>query len=174
MEENHFHLNQGGASYGLLLKEISDGAIRQNFFEKNTIGILLEGANRLEIRENQFTNNGTAMDMKGNSLDNEVKENNFLGNTFEVVTNTKQNVNTYSGNYWSGYAGYDLDRDGTGDVPYRPVNVFAKITDQIPSATIMLHSTLVNLLEAAEKIFPSLIPIDLVDPRPKMKPYDYH
>ncbi|MFZ6051209.1 nitrous oxide reductase family maturation protein NosD [Halocola ammonii] len=173
MSRNHFDHNWGGASYGLLLKEISDGEITHNLFSKNTIGILAEGANRLLIAENEFVNNGTAVDMKGNSLDNEILRNNFIANTFEIVTNSKQNRNIYEANYWSGYRGYDLDRNGFGDVPYRPVNLFAKITDEIPSATIMLHSNFVNLLEAGEKTFPQMIPEELVDEKPRMKPYEY-
>ncbi len=173
MVNNRFMYNWGGASYGLLLKEISDGKIKGNKFIQNTIGILAEGANRLHIFENQFSNNGTAMDMKGNCIDNKIISNNFLANTFEVVTNSKYNTNLYNSNYWSGYSGYDLDRDGYGDVPYRPVNLFAKITNKIPSATIMLHSTFVNLLEVGEKIFPQLIPEELIDNTPKMRPYEY-
>lgn len=173
MINNNFMYNWGGASYGLLLKEISDGKIQGNHFIQNTIGILAEGANRLHIHENQLSNNGTAMDMKGNCIDNIIESNNFLANTFEVVTNSKYNTNIYKSNYWSGYSGYDLDRDGFGDVPYRPVNLFAKITHQIPSATIMLHSTFVNLMEVGEKIFPQLIPAELIDNTPKIRPYVY-
>ena len=174
MIDNDFLRNWGGAAYGLLLKEISDGAIAGNRFTRNTTGITAEGANRLEIRANRFARNGTAIDMKGNCLDNRVEANDFVANTFEVVTNSKRNTNSYSQNYWSGYRGYDLDHDGWGDVPYRPVNLFAKITNEIPSATLLLHSTFVNLLDAGEKIFPQLIPEELIDPAPKMKPYDYH
>jgi len=173
MINNTFIHNWGGASYGLLLKEISDGSITQNHFIENTVGILAEGANRLQMQQNQFTQNGTAIDMKGNCLDNRVERNNFLANTFEVVTNTKHNRNFYGQNYWSGYRGYDLNRDGVGDVPYRPVNLFSKITKEIPSATIMLHSFFVNLLEVGEKIFPQLIPAELVDEQPQMQPYKY-
>ena len=173
MIENRFVHNWGGAAYGLLLKEISRGAIRNNYFIQNTVGILAEGASYLTISQNQFTQNGTALDMKGNSLDNRVEANNFLANTFEVVTNTKYSNNVYHKNYWSGYKGYDLNRDGYGDVPYRPVNLFAKITHEIPSANIMLHSGFVNLLEVGEKIFPQLIPEELIDPSPRMKPYVY-
>lgn len=173
MASNTFINNWGSASYGLLLKEISDGEITHNKFVKNTIGVLAEGANRLQISQNQFSVNGTALDMKGNCLDNTVEANNFLANTFEVVTNSKYNTNTYHMNYWSGYSGYDLNRDGYGDVPYRPVNLFAKITSEIPSATIMLHSVFVNILEAGEKIFPQLIPEELIDEKPKMRPYNY-
>jgi len=123
MIQNNFIHNWGGASYGLLLKEISDGSISENYFHQNTIGILAEGANRLKIEKNQFTLNGTAINMKGNCLDNEVLKNNFLANTFEVVTNSKYSNNLFSKNYWSTYSGYDLNRDGYGDVPYRPVNL---------------------------------------------------
>jgi nitrous oxidase accessory protein len=127
MSSNAFRENWGGASYGLLLKEISDGQISDNLFNRNTIGVLAEGANRLQIIRNQFTRNGTAIDIKGNCLDNLIAANNFLANTFEVVTNSKHNNNVYRANYWSGYKGYDLDRNGVGDVPYRPVNHLEKI-----------------------------------------------
>lgn len=173
MIQNTFEENKGGASYGLLLKEISDGSISKNVFIRNTIGILAEGANRLTFSENQFTLNGTAIDMKGNSLENVVERNNFLANTFEIVTNSNHNINTYDSNYWSMYSGYDLNRDGIGDLPYRPVNLFARITNEIPAATLMLHSFFVNMLDATERLFPDLIPAELVDENPMMKPYNY-
>lgn len=173
MKYNRFIHNWGGASYGLLLKEISDGSIEGNQFTENTIGILAEGANRLVITQNSFKLNGTAMDVKGNCLDNKILKNNFIANTFEVVTNSKQNTNFYSENYWSNYNGYDLDRDGFGDVAYRPVNLFAKVTHEVPAATFFLHSPFVQLMEAGEKIFPQYIPKTLTDDHPKIKPYVY-
>ena len=173
MIQNNFIHNWGGASYGLLLKEISDGSISENNFYQNTIGILAEGANRLKIEKNQFTLNGTAINMKGNCLDNEVLQNNFLANTFEVVTNSKYSNNLFAKNYWSTYSGYDLNRDGYGDVPFRPVNLFAKITHEIPAATIMLHSFFITMIEIGEKMFPEMIPAELVDNAPKFKPYQY-
>jgi len=171
MKNNQFVHNWGGAAYGLLLKEISDGEIEGNYFIQNTIGILAEGANRLKVSNNQFTLNGTAMDIKGNCIDNDFQRNNFVANTFEVVTNTKYNNNNYSKNYWSNYSGYDLNHDGFGDVAYRPVSLFAKVTNEVPSATFLLHSPFVRLMEIAEKIFPQFIPETLMDDMPKMKPY---
>ena len=173
MENNRFVHNWGGASYGLLLKEISDGRIEGNHFIENTIAVLAEGANRLMISKNTFKLNGTAMDVKGNCLDNEMFKNDFVANTFEIVTNSKQNNNFFAENYWSNYSGYDLDRDGFGDVAYRPVNLFAKITNEVPSATFLLHSPLVQLMEIGEKIFPQYIPKALLDELPKIKPYEY-
>lgn len=170
---NEFLDNWGGASYGLLLKEISDGSIENNNFSRNTVGIYAEGANRLSIRNNLFHNNGKAMDIKGNSLDNQIIKNDFVGNTFEVLTNSKSNLNHFEGNYWSQYSGYDLNKDGIGDVPHRPVNLFAIVTDKIPAASMLLHSFLVNSLDAAERLFPQFIPEQLIDQKPKIKPNHY-
>ncbi len=170
MIDNQFEENWGGASYGLLLKEISDGKLTGNTFHRNTIGIYAEGANRVDVYQNRFIANGQAIDIKGNCLDVKVTRNDFIGNTFEVITNTKHNSNLFDGNYWSQYRGYDLDRDGVGDVPHRPVNLFAVITENIPAASMLLHSFLINSLDAAERIFPQLIPEHLVDENPSMKP----
>src|SRR5690606_754822 len=121
------------------LKEISDGLMRHNRFELNTVGVYAEGANRIDIDSNTFIRNGKALDIKGNCMDNKVINNNFLGNTFEVLTNSKRNLNFFEGNYWGQYRGYDLNKDGVGDVPHRPVNLFALITDKIPAANMLLH-----------------------------------
>ncbi|MDN3670688.1 nitrous oxide reductase family maturation protein NosD [Echinicola jeungdonensis] len=173
MFNNHFLENWGGASYGILLKEISDGLMVHNTFERNTVGIYAEGANRIKIEKNTFLHNGKAMDIKGNCLNNEVITNNFIGNTFEVLTNSKSNLNHFEGNYWSQYRGYDLDRDGIGDVPYRPVNLFSLVTEKVPAAHMLLHSFLVRSLELAERLFPQLIPASLIDKKPMLKPINY-
>lgn len=173
MIHNAFTDNWGGASYGILLKEISDGVMERNTFFRNTIGIYAEGANRVRITGNDFISNGKAMDIKGNCIDNEVLSNNFIGNTFEVLTNSRSNLNHFEGNYWGQYKGYDLDKDGVGDVPHRPVNLFALVTDKIPAANMLLHSFLVNSLEIAERLFPQMIPEHLIDEKPLIKPINH-
>ncbi|MFO7822624.1 MAG: nitrous oxide reductase family maturation protein NosD [Cyclobacterium sp.] len=170
MVKNTFEENWGGSSYGILLKEISDGLMAQNTFIRNTIGVYAEGASRIKIEKNDFINNGKAMDIKGNCIDNEILANNFIGNTFEVLTNSRSNLNHFEGNYWAQYKGYDLDKDGIGDFPHRPVNLFALITDKIPAANMLLHSFLVNALDMAERMFPEIIPEHLSDERPRIKP----
>jgi nitrous oxidase accessory protein len=170
MINNLFTENWGGSAYGVLLKEISDGVLLNNTFVRNTTGVYAEGANRIIIENNDFHSNGRAIDIKGNCVDNEIIANNFIGNTFEVLTNSRSNLNHFEGNYWGQYKGYDLDKDGIGDVPHRPVNLFALVTDRIPAANMLLHSFLVNSLEVAERMFPSMIPEQLVDEKPLIKP----
>jgi len=170
MLANSFEHNWGGASYGILLKEISDGEMAYNTFLNNTKGILAEGANRLQIHHNDFRNNGWAIDIKGNCLDNVVENNNFIGNTFEVITNSRYNPNSFTHNYWSQYRGADLNRDGFGDVPYRPVSLHALIIGKVPAASMLLHSFFIDMLEYAERLLPSIVPEALIDEYPRMKP----
>lgn len=170
MKNNSFLQNQGSASYGILLKEISDGEMSGNRFYKNSIGIYAEGTNRLQIQNNDFVNNGWAMNIKGNCLDNVFTLNNFVANSLDLITSSQSNTNEYTKNYWSQYKGYDLDRNGIGDVPYRPVKLFAYVINRVPASIIMLRSLLVDLLNFAESVSPSLTPSSLLDEEPLMKP----
>mgnify|MGYP000076637799 CR=1 FL=1 len=169
MEDNTFIHNWGTASYGLLLKEIKYSKVRNNRFEQNTIGLYTEASTDVEITHNEFVENGWAAKVQANSVDNNFKENNFIGNTFDVATNSRQNYNQFDGNYWSHYNGYDLDQDGVGDVPYRPVTLFSYLVQRHSVAIILLRSMLVDLLNAAERVMPVLTPETLVDSKPKMK-----
>jgi nitrous oxidase accessory protein len=169
MYENLFEKNWGSSAYGLLLKDISDGEIKKNIFTENTIGIYGDGANRIKIEANQFSSNGWALKILGSCSGNFISGNNFLANTFDVFTNTSVSNNTFTGNFWSDYTGYDLDRDNIGDVPYRPVKLFTYVTSQVPVAIILLHSPFVDLVNFAEKVIPSLSTKGLEDGSPLMK-----
>ncbi len=168
MYNNHFEENWGDAAYGLMLKEISDSYISGNHFLKNTTGIYMEGTSRILAENNRFEANGWGMKIQASCLDNEIRSNNFLGNTFDVSTNGNTVLNTFNGNYWDKYNGYDLDRDKTGDVPYHPLSVFSVIVEQTPPAMLLFRSFMVDLLDKSEKISPSLTPDNFVDNQPLM------
>jgi len=170
MRHNLFVQNWGANRYGLLLKEINDSVVQFNRFETNSVGIYSEASNRVEIERNEFYNNGTAIRMMANGLDNRIERNNFIGNVFEVSTNSRSNPNHYEGNYWSQYEGYDLDRDGVGDVEHRPVRLFSLFAERHPLSLIMLRSMMAGLLDTAERVFPVLTPKNLVDQKPAMEP----
>jgi nitrous oxidase accessory protein len=174
MYDNLFENNWGSSSYGLLLKEIYDTEIHNNHFLKNTIGINLEGATRINYYHNQFDANGWALRVSGGCLDNAFYQNNFQGNTFDIGMQNAAATNTFDNNYWSDYSGYDLDRDGTGDVPFRPVKLFSFIVNQTPEALILLRSWFTDVLNFAEKVAPVLTPANVIDQNPRMKPVVIH
>lgn len=170
MELNTFENNWGPAAYAILLKDISDSHIINNRFLRNTVGIYMEGANRIEVTRNIFKNNGWAMRVQSNCNDNDIHHNNFFSNTFDISTSGTLVLSRFYNNYWDKYEGYDLNKDGIGDVPYRPVSLFSMVIEQIPAALILLRSFMVTLLDKAEKAIPGLTPENLIDEKPMMKP----
>jgi len=170
MNRNTFRKNWGTSSYGLLLKEINDAEIRGNTFEANTTAITVEGTNRIDYKNNDFINNGWAIKVRGACYGNSFVNNNFLYNSFDVSYNSKLNDNVFQGNYWSSYTGYDLDNNGIGDVPYRPVKLFSYIVNRTPETIILLRSLFMDLIDFSEKVSPVFTPDNLVDTEPLMKP----
>ncbi len=169
MEDNHFEKNWGSSSYGILLKDITDSHIEHNFFITNSVGIHMEGSNRIEIEKNTFRENGWAIKVQASCEDNNFHHNNFTGNSFDVGTNGSISLNNFYNNYWDKYEGYDINKDGIGDVPYHPVSMYSMIVEENPNALMLLRSFTVQLLDKAEKAIPSLTPENLVDNKPLMK-----
>lgn len=172
MKENKFISNWGAASFGVLLKDLTDCLIEENYFEKNTNGLYLEGCSRITVIKNNFIRNGWAIKLMANSMNNYFLQNNFITNSFDIMTNSKNSFNDFSGNYWSRYNGYDLDKDGFGDVPFRPVKMFSVLVERQQASMILMNSLFIELLNITENVIPSLTPVNLVDPNPRMKMYD--
>lgn len=169
MRNNVFKLNWGTASYGLLLKEIYDAEIKHNDFDQNSIGINADGSNRVHIEENNFRNNGWALKFIGACYDNKLLRNNFISNSFGISYKGELNGNVFDQNYWSEYAGYDLDRDGIGDVPFRPVKLFSYVVNRTPETIILLRSLFVDIINFSEKVSPIFTPDELKDEHPSMQ-----
>lgn len=169
MTGNRFEENRGQAAFGLLLKDISDSRIENNRLADNTVGLYIEGANRVEIHGNVLERNGWAVKLMANSTDNLFTANRFTGNSFDVTTNGRQHSSRFEGNAWDQYQGYDLDGDGVGDVPFRPVRLFAYLVARHESTLVLQRSLFVDLLDAAERVLPVLSPETLVDHRPLMR-----
>ncbi len=170
MLNNLFTQNWGDAAYGILLKEISDSKIERNQFIENTVALFLEGANRIDVQKNSFKSNGWAMKIQASCVDINVSANNFLSNTFDVGTNGSLVLNKFRQNYWDKYEGYDLDKNNKGDIPYRPVSMYAVIVERNPTAMILFRSFMTALFDKTEKLIPSLTPENLKDNFPLMKP----
>ncbi len=171
MRNNKFEKNWGSASYGLLLKEISDSDIEGNHFLYNTSAIFMEGTSRIRALRNNFVGNGWAMQVQASCLDNAINGNNFINNTFDIGTNGSVVLNNFDNNYWDKYTGYDLDKDHIGDVPFRPLSLFSVVVERNPSSMLLFRSFLVTLLDQSEKIFPTLTPENFMDKMPAMRAY---
>lgn len=54
-------------------------------------------------------------------------------------------------------------------MPFRPVRLFSVLVEQQQPALALMHSLLVNMLDVAERVIPSMTPETLVDAAPQMK-----
>ncbi|MDH5719026.1 MAG: nitrous oxide reductase family maturation protein NosD [Spirochaetia bacterium] len=172
MENNVFSENWGTASYGLLLKEIYDAEIINNAFLENTIAIHVEGSTRVNYIDNYFKSNGWAIKVAGACYKNIIKKNNFSGNAFDLSYHSNINDNEFDNNYWSDYTGYDLNKDGVGDVPYRPVKLFSYLVSKNPEAIILLRSLFVDIVNFSEKVSPIFTPDNIIDKNPAMREHE--
>ena len=171
MIRNVFFENWGSSIYGLLLKDISNSRIEGNQFIRNTTGVYMEGCEGISVSRNSFNNNGWGVRVLANCENSDFTRNNFRANTFDVTTNGSLNLNRFQNNYWDKYEGYDLDKDGLGDIPYRPISLFAQIIERIPQSVILMRSFIVNLFDRVEKSIPSLTPESVKDEIPNMRPW---
>ena len=167
---NRFEESWGPAAYGLLLKDIKDSRVERNVIARNSTGLHAEGSDRITVANNQFIGNGWAVRLMANATDNHFRRNRFEGNSFDVATNSRgASPSSFTENYWDRYAGYDLDRDGRGDVPYRPVRLFSVLVEQSEPALILLRSFFLDLLDLAERVAPAITPERLMDASPLMR-----
>lgn len=171
MFNNTFKKNWGTAAFGILLKEINDAEIKDNVFEENTVAINIEGSNRIVYSGNDFIRNGYAIKVLGACYNNTIEKNNFLYNSFDLSYNSKLNDNVFKDNYWSNYTGYDLDKDGVGDVPFRPVKLFSYVVNKTPETIILMRSLFIDIIDFSEKVSPVFTPDNLQDLTPKMTRY---
>ncbi|MGZ3797639.1 MAG: nitrous oxide reductase family maturation protein NosD [Pseudobdellovibrionaceae bacterium] len=169
MKANRFEQSNGAASYGILLKDISGSLIHGNLFGENTTGMYVEGTTHTQVIENDFIDNGWALRLVSSSDENNFVENNFLANTFEVTALPGWTTNTFERNYWSHYQGLDLDHDGIGDLPYRPVRLSAVWMQTIDGASLLLNSFFMSILDQAESVIPSITPDHIMDPHPLIR-----
>jgi len=169
MTENTFEDNWGPAAYGLLLKEIGESRLERNVFIHNTTGLFADGADRLIATQNSFRRNGWAVKLEASTVEARFTANEFSDNTFDVATNARQHTTRFESNYWDDYRGYDLDRDGVGDVPHHPVRLFSLVVERHQPTMILMRSLFVELLDTAERMLPALTPETLADRSPLMR-----
>lgn len=170
MYHNKFEQNTGNANYGLLLKDMDDSKIEYNDFYNNTAAVYFEGSSRLTLHANNFRSNGWALRIQASCENVKIDSNNFILNSFDISTNGSLVLNSFNHNYWDKYEGYDLKKDGFGDVPYQPVSLYSVVSERNPASLLLMHSFLQGLMDRAEKMIPSITPVDLKDNAPLMKP----
>jgi len=171
---NTFARCRGFRAYGILLQSMSRVTARSNLVLDNSRGIFLNNADSNLIVNNDVVNNDLAIQLNGGCDGNRFVGNNFIENLSELLLDVSDRDTEWSdgksGNYWSRYGGYDLDRDGIGDVSFSIQNIFQVMEAKVPEVRFYLMSPAARVLELAERALPILRLGDAEDPLPLMSP----
>jgi parallel beta-helix repeat protein len=106
--------------YGIQVCGNSSLVVRNKVVENTNYGIMLDESTEVTIRDNHLRGNGQGINVTSAS-GNRIYYNNFINNTDQVSgtsINKWHDLWNVTGNYWSDYAGSDLDGDGIGNTPY--------------------------------------------------------
>ena len=167
---NRFLHNRGFASVGLLLKSCDDVVAEDNLIADNARGIFLEGSYRNQFRGNVIVESDTAVVLYDSSAGNVFAGNAFIGNLTPLTLSGRRTDTRFDGNYWSSNDEPDLDGDGRSDRPYRLSSVFDHLRGNLTAADIMTPGFAASALGLAERTFPVLAPISVLDGAPLASP----
>lgn len=167
---NRFVANRGFASVGLLMQACEDVIAEDNLIADNARGVFLEGALRNVFRRNLIARSDTAVVLYDSSHGVRFEDNAFLGNLSPLLLVGRRTDTEFAGNYWSDHDEPDLDEDGVRDRPYRLSNIFDHLRGNLTAADLFAQGLGAAALAAAERMFPVLEPISVVDARPLARP----
>ncbi len=121
LRENWIATNRGVSGYGIGLKDMDDCHISGNVLAGNKVGIFLEHS-RGAFVDNLLADNDKGIVIFPSAMGNRFEANTFLDNGEQVVIEgfaKTMTTNTWRGNFWSDYRGYDARwrRHGRSRIP---------------------------------------------------------
>ncbi len=177
IENNLIANNRGPSGFGVGFKDLDNVELNRNVIADNRVGIFVDNSPREVDTYIRYTGNIIAYNEAGVEEQTALLHSYFRGNSFienytqTQLSSTQEADNDYwSGNYWSDYNGYDKDRDGTGEIPYKSAELVENLVAENPNMQIFLYSPAINALNYAAQAFPILQPnYRLIDKSPETK-----
>ena len=189
-EDNEAHHNRGGlalmevrnqivrnnrawnnSDHGIMLRTIQDSVIEGNVVAGNARGFFIYDAEYNTLRDNLVIDNNVGVHLWAGSYRNKAEGNDFILNRTQIKYVASRDE-TWPGNYWSNYVGWDRNGDGVGDVPYEANDMVDYLSWRHPMMKLLLASPAVQTLRMVSQQFPLLRATSIVDPRPLMRPHN--
>ncbi len=167
----------GPTGVGIGFKETSDLVLEDNEVLYCSTGWYIDVSPFQPDTTNRFRGNLVAYngigvrflnDWKGNIFN----QNLFVDNLTQVAVTGGQtaNRNTWEGNYWSDYEGFDRDGDGIGDQPYELYAYADRLWQNVKEAQFFKGTPMLEALDFLERLAPFSEPKLVVrDPLPSME-----
>ncbi|HLU38738.1 MAG TPA: nitrous oxide reductase family maturation protein NosD [Planctomycetota bacterium] len=166
----------GAAGIGIGLKESGNLAIERNRLIANTVGMFFDSSpldpdEHNRVAENVVRLSGTAIHFHGGAARNRFLANTFRDNHHQVRVDGGGDALAaeWLGNAWDDYQGYDLDGDGTGDLPYEVRSLATQLTGKYPDLAFFHGTPALFLVDLTGKAMPMFRPKTLlVDRAPRV------
>ncbi|MFZ1753864.1 MAG: nitrous oxide reductase family maturation protein NosD [Caldilineaceae bacterium] len=174
IQRNTFQQNRGPSGYGTALKDMDGVTVQDNYYLDNRVGLFFDNSPgnvdiSHPIERNVLAFNDIGVLMMPAIKRNILRENTFLDNLEQVgVKGGGSNPgdelggNSWDGNYWSDYVGYDATGEGVGDIAYHAESLFENIADRQPNLRLFFFSPAQQAIDFAAKAFP------VIKPKPKL------
>jgi nitrous oxidase accessory protein len=172
LKKNTILSSKGAAGIGVMIGAVSNFVFRENIVRYNAKALYIDGKEKQKgikrfIQNNEISYNGEAFHFHATIKDNKIVHNRIFANIDDVVKDVGgdfRDSNIVEYNYWDRYAGFDEDRDGIGDTPYKVYQYADQLWQYNHRVKFFYASpimTLLNFLSQLAPFFePSLIFID--------------
>ncbi len=164
---------------GIALKESGSTLVHGNEIIHCAVGLLSDSPthpiNRIAVIDNRIAHNFVGVSFYGERSGHLVLRNRFEHNLWQALVGESGQVddNTWRGNYWDNYEGFDRDDDGVGDTPYEIWAYADRIWIETPMARFFRSSPVLELLDFLERLAPFASPrLLLRDPQPRAHDVD--
>lgn len=167
---------RGAAGVGLGFKDSDDVVIQGNWLVANTVGSYLDSSPRdpkhpVRLTGNVLALNQVALRFHAQPHGVVLRGNDFVQNADVTQVDGGGDATTVevADNFWSDYAGYDLDGDGVGDVPHEYRRLSSALTDEHPPLQLLRGTAALASLDAIAQAVP-VLPSErlLIDRTPRM------
>lgn len=162
---------------GIALKETSAALVVGNEIVHCAHGIMadspMDAINRIVFIDNLIAHNITGIYFYGAKGGHIAINNTFRSNLWPVtiIGDGDPMNDTWWGNTWDTYEGFDLDGDGFGDRPHELHAYADRLWIETPSVTFFRNSPVLELLDFLERLAPFSAPsLILRDTAPRMRP----
>lgn len=174
--ENLMLISGGSAGIGLGIKESGNLTVLKNRLVHNTQGIFLDSSPMNDGDTNLFEDNEVRMSDVGVGFLSSQKANTFRRNRFrDNFTQVRVDGGgdalgvVWEDNLWSDYAGYDLDGDEVGDVPYELRDLAGALEARYADLAFFRGTPALALISVAGHVVPLFQPKTVLrDMRPRM------
>ncbi len=178
LRNNYIAYASGPTGVGIGLKETSELTVEGNEILYCASGLYIDVSPFQPDTINSFSSNllaynGIGIRFLNDWTGNVFRQNQFVDNLTQVVVSGGKtaNRNTWEGNYWSDYEGFDHDGDGSGDTPHELYAYADRLWQDQPYAQFFKGSPLLEVLDFLERLAPFSEPHMLVrDESPAMTP----